>query len=346
MVLEPLDSALRIVSGAGDGSVRITRVLDNVKERSLVGHTDAVRCLAVLPTNPPRLVTGSVDRTLRLWRWSDGGCEAVLRGHTDTVRAVATAGADACVSASDDKTLRVWTGLGGNRQPGAGPACAAVLVGHTAAVWAVCVVDGPPQRVVSGSWDHTVRVWDPTNGACVRVLTGHADTVNALCTLPGNRVASGGGDRAIRVWAPLNEPPPPSTPAEGAEEGEGVTTPASPSHASPAAASCCERVLWGHTSTIYALAALPDGRIVSGSGDGTLRVWGIGTKGNACERVMKSGTGSSSGTVCALGWMGAGRVVSGTTARMVSIWHIENGTCERMLGGHGASVWAVAAMKV
>ena len=328
----PLDGSLRIVSGAGDGSVRVTRVIDTVKERSLDGHRDAVRCVCILPGAPPRLVSGSVDRTLRVWRWADGACEAVLKGHVDTVRAVAPMGPTSCVSASDDKTLRIWEGLGGSTGgKAAAPVCAHVLQGHTAAVWAVCVISGPPVRVVSGSWDHTLRVWEPATGTCVRTLAGHSDTVNALCTLPGNRIASGGGDRCIRVWAPLN--------GEDGDKDEAAGG-GSPGAATP----LCERVCWGHTSTVYALAALPDGRIVSGSGDGTLRLWGA--TGTSCERVMKSGSGSVSGTVCALDTLGVGRVVSGSTDRMVSIWNLVDGTCERILGGHASSVWAVASMKL
>ncbi len=40
-----------------------------------------------------------------------------------------------------------------------------------------------------------------------------------------------------------------------------------------AAADTCAAMLVGHTSLVWALAVLPDRRVVSGGFDGTVRVW-------------------------------------------------------------------------
>ena len=42
-----------------------------------------------------------------------------------------------------------------------------------------------------------------------------------------------------------------------------------------AATGACERVLEGHTHWVTCVSVLPDGRVVSGSDDKTLRVWDI-----------------------------------------------------------------------
>ena len=53
------------------------------------------------------------------------------------------------------------------------------LRGHTGAVHAVAVTpDG--QRAVSGSWDHTLKVWDLERGEELRTLRGHSGTHMAL----------------------------------------------------------------------------------------------------------------------------------------------------------------------
>ena len=75
----------------------------------------------------------------------------MLEGHTgDAWRVALSADGTRAVSASEDRTLRVWD-LTGHNPP-------VVLEGHTERVWHVALsADGT--RAVSASWDGTLRVW-------------------------------------------------------------------------------------------------------------------------------------------------------------------------------------------
>src|SRR5450432_201589 len=118
------------------------------------------------------------------------------------------------------------------------PAMQNVLEGHTMHVNSIAFSpDG--HRIVSGSGDKTIRVWDAETGAVVAgPCHGHSDWVTSVAFSPdGHRIVSGSGDKTIRVW--------------DAETGAVV---AGPCH--------------GHSDYVTSVAFSPDGhRIVSGSGD-------------------------------------------------------------------------------
>ena len=72
------------------------------------------------------------------------------------------------------------------------------LAGHTN--WADALAVMPDGKLVSGSNDNTVRIWDTTSGACLLTLADHTDGVNALAVLPDGRLVSGSDDLTVRVW--------------------------------------------------------------------------------------------------------------------------------------------------
>jgi WD40 repeat protein len=74
------------------------------------------------------------------------------------------------------------------------------LSGHKeAAIAAVFSSDG--RRVVTGSFDHTARIWDAENGNAIVVLRGHEDVVNSVAFSPDNkRIVTTSWDKTARIW--------------------------------------------------------------------------------------------------------------------------------------------------
>ena len=64
-------------------------------------------------------------------------------------------------------------------------------------VSSVCVTkDG---KIVSGSEDKTVRVWD-MQGKELAICRGHEDWVNSVCVTKDGKIVSGSADKTVRVW--------------------------------------------------------------------------------------------------------------------------------------------------
>ena len=70
------------------------------------------------------------------------------------------------------------------------------LEGHTGGVNCLTVVGN---KLYSGSWDDTIRVWDTDTHQHITTLQGHTGYVYCLAVV-GNKLCSGSFDRTIRVW--------------------------------------------------------------------------------------------------------------------------------------------------
>ncbi|KIK14326.1 hypothetical protein PISMIDRAFT_67605, partial [Pisolithus microcarpus 441] len=167
------------------------------------------------------------------------------------------------------------------------PACQLVLQGHTEDVTSVGFShDG--KRIVSGSRDKTVRVWDVEGSVQVgSPLEGHTDDVTSVGFSPdGKRIASGSVDKTVRVW--------------DVEGGVQIGSP-----------------LQGHTRDVTSVGFSPDGkRIVSGSVDKTVRVWDV----EGCVQIGSPLQGHI-WSVTSVGFSPDGkRIVSGSMDNTVRVW--------------------------
>ena len=78
--------------------------------------------------------------------------------------------------------------------------CVATMEGHGGGVNAVAVLG--PDRLASGLYDKTIKVWEVAAARCVATLEGHQDWVLSLAVLGPDRLASGSADKTIKVWSP------------------------------------------------------------------------------------------------------------------------------------------------
>ena len=92
-------------------------------------------------------------------------------------------------SGSDDATLRLWDLASGDQL--------ARMVGHTDYVRAGAVVSD--DVVVSGSYDHSVRVWDARSRQSQMCLD-HGSPVESVAVFPNGRIAASTGGTTVKLW--------------------------------------------------------------------------------------------------------------------------------------------------
>jgi WD40 repeat protein len=205
--------------------------LDLEREESLISEGEDDDEQVMRPTSAERRRKEDKDR------------EVALRDHTGSVESlkffVSSKGRLRLASGSLDTTIRIWNPL--SPAAGASPPVA-VLEGHAAAVMAIDafhVPAAPPRaaqpqptaadapevspagasraarpglaRLVSGSEDGTLRVWDPEGPSgsqgCLATLKGHRAAVFGVacfCDEAGlPRAASVSEDATVLIWDPL-----------------------------------------------------------------------------------------------------------------------------------------------
>ncbi|KAI9770438.1 MAG: SCF ubiquitin ligase complex subunit cdc4 [Geoglossum simile] len=190
-------------------------------------------------------------------------------------------------------------------------------------------------KILTGSDDTNINVYDTKTGALRSQLEGHEGGVWAL-QYEGNTLVSGSTDRSVRVW--------------DIEKG------------------ACTQVFQGHTSTVRCLQILmpaevgrtPDGKlkmmpkqplIITGSRDANLRVWklpqpedkpyyqaGPLTDGE-CPYFVRTLTGHHH-SVRAIA-AHADTLVSGSYDCTVRVWKISTGETVHRLQGHTQKVYSV-----
>lgn len=250
----------------------------------MLGHKQYVTALTWEPLHlnkgaGERLASSSKDGTVRVWNARTGQCLAVLSQHTASIECCKWGGEGLLYTASRDRSIKVWALNGTGRDFGklvrtltghghrvntlalstdyvmrTGPFDHTGKISHGAATpfeaaqakYRAFVAGNGPERLVSGSDDFTLFLWNPAEDKKpLARLTGHQQAVNHLSFSPDGRyIASASFDKKVKVW--------------DGRTGRFLST------------------LVGHVGAVFMVAWSPDSRLlVSASKDSTLKLWDV-----------------------------------------------------------------------
>ena len=218
---------------------------------------------------------------------------------------------------------------------------------HADSVNAACY--SPDGRyIASGSYDHTIKIWEVATGRLLRTLAEHIEDVNSVAYSPnGAYLASGSGDETIKIWEVAS--------------GECIKT--LEGHAGSVyfvmysldgkylasgsydktikiwdvASGECINTLEGHSGSVSSISYSPDGKyLASASWDKTIKIWYVAT--GECIKILEGHTGGVRSVV----YMSNGKyLASGSQDKTIRIWEVETGECIKTLEGHAGNVYSV-----
>jgi len=172
----------------------------------------------------------------------------------------------------------------------------AVMEGHSARInGAQMLSDG---RILSWSFDGTLRLWDSNSGKQLFLLEGHdnGELIFGAEELSEGRLLSWSGDGTLRLWDSNN--------------GKPLT------------------VLEGHTGKVTGVDVLSDDRLLSWSNDGTLRLWD-GNSGKPLA-VMEGHTWKVTDAKV----LSDGRLLSWSADNTIRLWDGDSGKPLAVMEGH------------
>ena len=215
------------------------------------------------------------------------------------------------------------------------------LCGHQDAIYCV---QFDTYKVVSGSRDCTIKIWDITTGECLRTLKGHDRSV--LCLQYDDRIiVSGSSDTRVMVWD-----------IRGDECGRGAfrVLHTLVGHTGGVLdvnfdddyiVSCSKdatirvydrdtaklrRCLRGHLGAVNAVKLVAGGgKVISAAGDQKVRIWDIKT-----GAVLREFLGHEGGLACLEFSPTGSSFITGSSDRTIKLWDAERAECVRTFKGH------------
>nr|XP_012230805.1 PREDICTED: autophagy-related protein 16-1 isoform X2 [Linepithema humile] len=286
-------------------------------------HEGEVYAVKWSPTDRT-LATGGADRKVKLWNITKGTSESKgnLVGSNAGVMSVDFDSTGTLIlGASNDYASRVWTVSDFRLKH--------TLTGHCAKVMAAKFL-GEPSKVVTGSYDRTLKIWDLRSKACIETKFA-GSSCNDLVTSDGagSTIISGHFDQRIRFW---------DTRAESSSNDillEGKVTSLDLSRDANYLLSCVrddtvklidlrmKKIVGSFSGDGFKVgfdwtraAFSPDGQYIAvGSADGSVFIWSIAT--NMIETILKG----HAAAVTAVSWHPHGMYLASVDrAKTVTVW--------------------------
>ncbi|KAK2829856.1 hypothetical protein FQN49_007191 [Arthroderma sp. PD_2] len=223
----------KLISGS-DGIIRVWEVATGKLHQTLEGHFGSIRGMTFL--SDYKVISGTSDGIVMVWDVATGKPLQTIKGHSASVGSLAFSSNGIVASGLFTGILQVWELTTGKLRH--------VIDGHFKYITSVAF-SPDDNKIVSGSDDGTVRIWDVTTGHRIQAFS-HSSSINDVAFSPNSDiVASGSLGKTAQMWEVATEK---------------------------------LQILEGHTAWVSSVKFFSDGkRIATGGSDDTVRIWDVAT---------------------------------------------------------------------
>lgn len=147
----------------------------------------------LISPNGRLLITADTDRVLRLWSLPDGKLLRSLAGHQKPITALYMSRNGRLLASSEGNTIRLWDTASGQL----------LQILQTPSHWVTALaISHDAERLVSGSQDGTVQVWQLETGIRMRTLkpTPSAAITAVTCGMMPNQIIVASSNLQLQVW--------------------------------------------------------------------------------------------------------------------------------------------------
>ncbi|XP_033085861.1 dynein assembly factor with WDR repeat domains 1 isoform X4 [Trachypithecus francoisi] len=270
-----------------------------------------------------KIATGSFDKTCKLWSVETGKCYHTFRGHTAEIVCLSFNPQSTLVATgSMDTTAKLWNIQNGEEVctlresrwrlalleeaelENHAKRIFKAMTGHSGEVISLSF-NTSGDRIITGSFDHTVVVWDADTGRKVHILIGHcAEISSALFNWDCSLILTGSMDKTCMLWNATN--------------------------------GKCVATLTGHDDEILDSCFDYTGKLIAtASADGTARIFSAATR--KCIAKLEG----HEGEISKISFNPQGnRLLTGSSDKTARIWDAQTGQCLQVLEGHTDEIFS------